>query len=130
MSRENVEIVRAAIAALQRGDLAAMFATGDDEIEWVAPPEDPDQGTVVGPAAARDAFDTWMGTWDEYRYELDELLDAGDDVLVSGRQAVVVRGAEVASTIFWVVTVHDGRAVRVCMFYDRKQALEAAGMPE
>jgi ketosteroid isomerase-like protein len=125
-----VELVRNAVQAWIAGDMAAVFALWHEEIEWTAPPEDPDQADVVGSAAAREALAKWMATWEAYRYQLDEVIDAGHEVIQAGRQVMVARGAEVSSEIFFVWTIRDGRAVRMRMFYHRDQALQAAGVPE
>ena len=128
MSQENVEIVRNGVEAWMSGDEAAAFGFWDEKIEWIAPPEDPDQPVVVGNVAAAEALARWMSTWDEYRYELEGLIDAGDDVIQAGRQVMAARGAEVSSDIFFVWTIRDGRAVRLRMFYQRDQALKAVGL--
>ena len=128
MSRENVELVRSGVEAWMRGDAGAAFAMWDENIEWIAPPEDPDQPVVVGNVAAGEAMAEWMSTWEAYHFELDELIDAGDDVIQAGRQVMAARGAEVSSEIFFVWTIRDGRAVRLRMFYKRDQALEAVGL--
>jgi ketosteroid isomerase-like protein len=130
MSQENVDLVRTGVDAWLGGDLAAVIAMWDEEIEWTAPPEDPDQVVAVGKVAAGEAMAKWFVTWDEYRYELDDVIDAGDDVIQAGRQVMVARGAEVSSGIFLVWTIRHGRAIRMRMFYERKQALEAAGLAE
>jgi ketosteroid isomerase-like protein len=130
MSQENVELVRNGVEAWMAGDVAAVFALWDEEIEWIAPPEDPDQPVVVGNTAAAEAMAHWLSTWEAYQYELGELIDAGEDVIQAGRQVMAARGAEVSSEIFFVWTIREGRAVRLRMFYKRAQALEAAGMSE
>jgi len=130
MSQENVEIVRAAVAAWQRGDAADSVDFWADEIEWIPPPDDPDYALVQGTAAATDALTEWLSTWDSYRYELTELIDAEDDVVQAGRQVMDTRGAEVTSDVFFVWTFRDGRAVRMRMFYRREEALKAAGLEE
>ena len=128
MSQENVEMVRNGVEAWMSGDVAAAFAMWDEKIEWVAPPEDPDQPVVVGNEAAAEAMAQWLSTWDAYRYELGELIDAGEEVIQAGRQVMAARGAEVSSEIFFVWTIRDGRAVRLRMFYKRDQALKAVGL--
>jgi ketosteroid isomerase-like protein len=130
MSLENVELVRKSVQAWIAGDTAAVFAVWHEEIEWTAPPEDPDQVDVVGSAAAGEAMAKWLATWEAYRYQLDDIIDAGLEVVQAGRQVMVARGAEVSSEIFFVWTIRDGRAVRVRMFYHRDQALQAAGLRE
>jgi ketosteroid isomerase-like protein len=128
MSQENVELVQSGVDAWMAGDAEAAFALWDEQIEWIAPPEDPDQPVVLGNAAAAEAMAQWMSTWEAYRYELDEIIDAGDNVIQAGRQVMAARGAEVSSDIFFVWTIRDGRAIRLRMFYKRDQALEAAGL--
>ena len=128
MSQANVEMVRNGVEAWMSGDVAAVLAMWDEKIEWIAPPEDPDQPVVVGNVAAAEAMAQWLSTWDAYRYEPGELIDAGEDVVQAGRQVMAARGAEVSSEIFFVWTVRDGRAVRLRMFYKRGQALKAAGL--
>jgi ketosteroid isomerase-like protein len=129
MSPENVEIVRSGVEAWLRGDMTGAVSYWDGEIEWVSPPEDPDRVVVVGPEAAGAALARWMSTWDQYRYELSELIDAGDSVIQAGRQVMAARGAEVASELYFVWTFRDGRAIRMRMFYNRHQALKAVGLP-
>ena len=72
----------------------------------------------------------WMEAWESYRVEVEELLDAGNDVVVLvrdyGRRAgmeteVSVRGASV-----W--TVRDGKVARIAFYPNRQEALEAAGL--
>jgi ketosteroid isomerase-like protein len=130
MSRENVELVRSGVEAWMAGDVAAAFAMWDEEIEWIAPPEDPDQPVVVGNAAAAEAMAQWLSTWEAYHYELEELIDAGDDVIQAGRQVMAARGAQVSSEIFFVWTIRDRRAVRLRMFYKRDEALDAVELAE
>jgi ketosteroid isomerase-like protein len=130
MSQENLGLVRSGVDAWMAGDVASVFALWDEQIEWIAPPEDPDQPVVVGNTAAAEAMGRWLSTWEEYDYEPGELIDAGDDVIQAGRQVMAARGAEVSSEIFFVWTIRDGRAVRLRMFYKRGQALEAAGLAE
>jgi ketosteroid isomerase-like protein len=73
-----------------------------------------------------------VGTWDEYQFELRELIDAGDHVLAVGwhRGRGKGSGVEVSEEIFSVWTLHIGEVVRQRMFRDRIQALEAAGLSE
>jgi ketosteroid isomerase-like protein len=128
MSEENVEIVRKGLEAWLSGDMAAVFSYWDGEIVWVPPPEDPDRAVVVGAEAAAAALTRWMSTWDQYRYELSELIDAGDSVIQAGQQVMVARGAEVGSELFFVWTFRAGYAIEMRMFYNRTQAFLAVGL--
>jgi|SRR5947207_12481709 len=130
MSQANVEIVRRAVEAWERGDTAGALSFWHDQIEWVPPPDDPDYAVVQGTVAAADALTRWLTTWDSYRYELTALIDVDDHVIQAGRQTMDTRGAEVASEVFFVWTFRDRRAIRMRMFYRRVEALEAVGLAE
>lgn len=126
MSLENVEIVRQAFEVSD--DLDAVSSFWDTAIEWIEPPESPATVSVVGAGAARKAMEEWMAMWDDYRYDVEELIDAGDEVVLGGTQVMIARGAEVSSALFFVWTLRDGRAVRARLFLERSQAVKAAGL--
>jgi ketosteroid isomerase-like protein len=128
MSQENVEIVRKAFEV--SNDLAAVSSFWDEEIRWIEPPDSPATVAVVGARAAREAMEAWMAMWDEYRYDVEELIDVGDEVVLAGTQVMAVRGAEVSSRLFFVWTLRDGLAVQARLFLDRNQALQAVGLAE
>ena len=55
----------------------------------------PDGKVYRGHDGVREAFRIWIGTWEDYRQELDEVIDAGDSE--SSRWSAswaAVRGAE------------------------------------
>ena len=63
MSQENVEIVRAAYDAFERGDLDAVSELHDPAIEWQTSAEDPDAATHRGRVAVRHYFEGYMETF-------------------------------------------------------------------
>jgi ketosteroid isomerase-like protein len=133
MSRENVELVRGIVEAWLRGDFEGALARIAGDIEWEGPPDVSGGGrSYRGHEEMGDALGTWVGTWDDYHYELRNLLPAGDEVLVEGwhRGRGKGSGVEVSEAIYMVWTVRDGMAVRQRMFRDRAQALEAAGLSD
>lgn len=131
MSAQNVELVRAMYEAYERGDFEAALATMDEEIEWSEPPDNPGATTFRGHEGVQQSLRHWIGAWDDYRYEIDELVDCGDRVLACTHQFGRGKGSgiEVSEEIFSVWTVRGGRIVRQQMFRDRAQAMEAAGSP-
>jgi uncharacterized protein len=132
MSLENVEVVRAIYESYERGDFLAAFERFSEDIEWFGPPDVSNSGFAQGHEGVRQSLSTWIGTWDEYRFELRELIDAGDQVLAVGWHSGRGKGSgvEVSEEIFSVWTVRTGKAVRQQMFRDRAQALEALGLSE
>jgi ketosteroid isomerase-like protein len=130
MSSENVEVVQAVFDAWMAGDFAAMFKHFHPDVEWAGPATLSHGGTAHGLPGARRAMSTWVGTWDDYRFELTELVDCGSTVFAAGRQTGRGRGSgvEVSEEIFSVWTLRDGLVVRQQTFRDRAQASEAAGV--
>jgi uncharacterized protein len=133
MSQENVETVRAVLRAYDRGDYEATIEALDPEIEWQAPP-----GVTIGREVYRgrkevqEGFAEWQRPWEAYRFELEEMLDHGDDVVVCGMQVARGRGSgvEVRLPTFHVVTLRDGKITRHRSFHNRAAALKAAGLSE
>ena len=137
MSEENVEVVRAIYDSWIRGDYDAVFALLDTDIEWFGPPDisasgEPGSGLSRGHDGVRRSLARWVGEWDDFSFELRQLIDFGDDVLVEGwqRGRGKTSGVEVSEEIFSVWTIRAGQAVRQRMFRDRAEALEAAGLSE
>jgi hypothetical protein len=133
MSEENVEVVQRMYDAWNRGDYESALSHFDPEVEWSEPPDNPGARTWHGPKGVQRALATWVGAFENYRFELRELIDCGDDkVLLAGWQSGRGKGsgAEVSEENFGVYTVKDRKIVRQQMFRHRAEALEAAGLSE
>jgi ketosteroid isomerase-like protein len=82
MSQENVELVRAAFHAWQRGGLDAVAEFWDARIDWRAAEgalDDP--GPIRGMDAMRAYLQDWLDDFDELSIEPEELIDAGEQVV-------------------------------------------------
>jgi ketosteroid isomerase-like protein len=133
MSQQNVDLVRQRFELMLQRDLAVLedFTTADLVI--VQPPEVPDAKSYEGRAALAQAWADWPDQWEDFRLDLIDLIDAGDDVVVSetrhrgrGRES----GIAMDFRVFYVHRLPDGKLARMEMFFNRKQALEAAGLQE
>jgi uncharacterized protein len=123
------ELVQRSYVAFARHDLDAVMADMDAEIEWHQAQGLPHGGFYRGIAEVRrNIFDPldeqW---WDEFSATPDELLDAGDDVVVLGRYRGVAKGTgkrlDVPFVHVW--TVRDAKAVRFRQFLDTAGWVEA-----
>jgi ketosteroid isomerase-like protein len=67
---------------------------------------------------------------DEVRFDVDELVDAGDRVIAISRMVARshTSGIEVEQAVALVWTVRDGRAVRLDPYATRDEALRAVGL--
>jgi ketosteroid isomerase-like protein len=131
MSEENVELVRLGFEAIARGDLALVAEFTESDVVMVQPPEVPDAKTYEGRGAIREAMEDWPTQWEDFRMDLVEIIDAGDDAVVTvtrhrgrGRES----GIEMDFEVVYVIRLRQARLARLEMFFSREQALEAAGL--
>jgi ketosteroid isomerase-like protein len=135
MSQENVEIAtRFYEPTTSKAELLAAMprtmALCHPEVEWTVPE---DGTTYLGREGVRQRLEEWLESFDEYRYDVQRIIDCGrDEVLVEaaevGRGAM--SGAKVRSTNYELLTIRDGMIVRIREFYDEGDALEAAGLSD
>jgi ketosteroid isomerase-like protein len=71
-------------------------------------------------------------TWQQYRLEAQRVEAVGDRIVAVVREVARGRtsGAEVGSLWGYVITVRDGKIVRVEAHRDPTEALEAVGLRE
>jgi ketosteroid isomerase-like protein len=127
MSEGNVELVRRGIE-----DVDAFWAMLDEYVVWdlrAWPMLDLDS-VYVGREAVIKASRHYWGTWDDYRVEIEELLDAGPScvVVIRERGRGKGSGAPVEKWHPQLWTFRRGRIIRWESFQSRDDALEAAGL--
>jgi ketosteroid isomerase-like protein len=136
MSQENVEIVRGLYEALARRDGVAPFEFYAENIVW-----DVSQSRTAflytqpisrGHEGVRQGWHEWLSAFSEIDVEVEELIDAGDQVLAVIRERELGRasGVPVEATHLAVWTLAHGKVIRMQMFDDREQALKAVGLAE
>jgi ketosteroid isomerase-like protein len=133
MASQNVEVVRRGYELFNRGEIDAAIEGMDPDIEWTVLEVLPDTQTYHGPEGVRRFWERWRETFEEFQVEPEELLDAGDQVVVvfSPRGRGRGSGATVQSpAIAQVWTLREGKPVRVEMYPSRATALEAVGLEE
>jgi ketosteroid isomerase-like protein len=131
MSQESVEIVRRFVE--ETSDRRAVpWELVDPDIVYVIEPPAWLAGTYRGHAGLKDVLRRTWDVYDDYRFEVDELIDAGDAVVVLGAAHVrgALSGATAVQTGGAVYRVNGGLIVTGRVYLDRDQALEAAGLRE
>ena len=131
MSQENVEIVRRAWAAWERGDWEPLYAFYHPDIVWDASAlRGPITGVYHGHEGVRRYFREWLDSFEAHEARAERFIDAGDDVIVSlrlrGRGNA--SGVEVEMTRSNLYRIRDGLAIRVELFETEAEALEAVGL--
>ena len=126
MSIENVEIVRGTVDAYRSGDIDAALAAYDPEVEFDVSSARPEGGVFRGREGVEEGIQAWVGRWAEYRFEVEDIIDAGDRVLMIIQEFGRGEGSgvEVNQHTFWVQTMRGGKIVHTRLFVDREQALE------
>ena len=132
MSRENVAIVAALFERTNARDFSAVMDAYADDIVLAHHGDVQAVGGegAVGKRGVGEWFGDRMQTFDRnYRFEIEELRELGDRVLVvavhhgRGRAS----GAEFARRAAWVYTLREGEIVRCDVYDGRAEALEASG---
>jgi ketosteroid isomerase-like protein len=133
MSEENLELVRRYLAAYDSGGLDVSAEFWHPEIEWRAVEGYIDDvGVIRGPDGMRQYYRQWEETFDAGRTEIEELIEAGDQVvaLLRGVGRMKESDAEIDIRYAVVISVRDGKIAGGREYSTRQEALEAAGLSE
>jgi ketosteroid isomerase-like protein len=130
MSQSDVESVRRFIDHLNRGEF--VWAEVDPELVWVVGPLLFLAGTYFGHGGVRALLRQINEIFDQARYEVEDLIDAGESVVALGRfrWRAAQSGATGARPIAMVLMLRDGKLVTCRCYARREDALEAAGLWE
>jgi ketosteroid isomerase-like protein len=133
MSRENVEIVRRIFESLGGSEIRYPAGFLDPDVEWVNPPYAVEPGIRRGRPAFEQAAASMSGAFDEFSFEVDDVIDAGDErvlvlttFVIRGRES----GMEQRQPQGYVWTLRHGRGVRFEWFNSHAEALEAVALRE
>jgi ketosteroid isomerase-like protein len=132
MSQENVEVVRAAIDAANRGDWDAVFKDAAPGFKWDSSRAlNPDTSGVFTADEAVRIFKQGVQLWESLWIEINDVIEVGDHVVVPHTFYVRGRdGIEAQARTTWVFTIRNGKMERGCLYQDRDEALEAVGLSE
>ena len=131
MSQENLEIVRSAIRAYNRGDWETALNYADPEAKL-------DLSRAVGPQHGVFGLDQiklfWAelaDSWESVQIEPRDFIEAGEHVVVPWTVHARGRaGIEVVSRVTWVWTIRHGAVERMSMYQELEEALEAVALSE
>jgi ketosteroid isomerase-like protein len=138
VSEENVELVRRFYARLGAAGSPQEFeerltddALGDfldPAVEWIPVPDSLQAvDRYVGFDGVRRVWSEFVSAWEEYRVDPLTFHDAGDQVAVVVHIVGRTHGLEIDETRSSLLTVRDGKVVRVQAFAGPDAAREAAG---
>jgi ketosteroid isomerase-like protein len=132
LAEQNVELIRSAFDAYQRGDIDGVLAVCAENIVIIQAPEVVVTGVAPrqqGHDGVLEAFGIWPNQWDDFEIEIRRIVaHPGDHVVVEtlqrgrGKQS----GVEVEAEFFFTFAVRDGRVAEWRIFVDEGDALAAA----
>lgn len=126
----NLELLRERMTRAV-DDPDAFFEILDPDVEWdVTDTSSPMAGVYHGLEAVREFYRRWAGAFSDWNYEVERLIETGDQVVAFVREYGHGRGsgAEVEMRRANVWTFRDGKVVHYRSFSTREAALEAAGL--
>lgn len=132
VSQANEEQLRAAYESAARRHRPD-FQLLDPDVEWHTRADLPDSATYRGHDGVAKLFSEWLESFDDLRFDPEESIDPGDDVVVavlrlSGR--IRGSGEEVTMPETHVWTMRDGKGVECREHPTKAEALKALGLAE
>jgi ketosteroid isomerase-like protein len=132
MSATNVQIVRSVMEAFNRRDVESLTSFFDDGAE-IVPVRAALEGTVYRGADAGAQYCAAIeDSWENLRWEVEEIRAGGDWVIALGR--IQGRGRDSGVVIDarggWVVRLREGLITSFQTFSERAKALQAVGLLE
>jgi ketosteroid isomerase-like protein len=140
MAQANVDVVRAVYERWGEGDFRSTADLLDPHVVLVLDPKF--AASIIGPSPDHDAYygveavaaytRAILEPMRRMTMEAEEIIEAGDSVLVAVRQQGIGRasGVPTETRYFTLWTFRGGKAIRLESFTDRAAALEAAGLRE
>ena len=133
MPETKVELVRRAIEAFNRRDFDAMAEVSHEDLEFTSVLTAVDAGaaTYRGKGAWTSYFAVMDETWDAWRIEDAEILDAGGDAVAAVLRLVGTgrhSGAAVERTVGLTYRIRDGQLWNVHAYLEPADALASVGL--
>jgi ketosteroid isomerase-like protein len=133
MSQENVETSSNAIAALNRDGVDGFLAYCDPAVEWITPPDWPEEPVFHGHDGVTRAIALFGEQLDDFRVEIDRVVDVDQDRVVvllyqSGR--IKNSGHTLREPIGVATEFRDGKAMRFQVYFSWREALQSVGLEE
>jgi ketosteroid isomerase-like protein len=131
MSEENVERVRKGYEFSGR-EHEPDYDLLHSDIRWHTRADLPDTTTYRGHDGAATLIAEWAEAFDDLRIDVEELIDAGDRVVVVLRLRGRVRGSaqEVDMPETHVLTMSAGKVTEIHEYATRSEALKVVGLEQ
>ena len=131
MSRENVAVVNRALSAINDRDVDAYLALCRPDVELINPVT-AIEGSTRGEPGVRRFFDGIREATTRFQFEVERLLPLGDDRVLAFLTLnwESERGFPQRQQLTNLYELEGGKLLRIRVFRDRHEALEAARLSE
>ena len=132
MSQQNVQVENAVVRRwfwAFENDTDTFRDSLHPDFEWF--PIEEDRTPSYGVEAAVANRNEWLDTWDEHRFELEQLFEEGDSVVVSVHITARGKGSgvEVDIRFYAHFKLREDRVAYIFDYEDRAAALAATSVP-
>lgn len=128
MPQAPADVISGLYEAFGRGDIPAILAMIDEQIDWHAPENLPHGGHFQGRDAVGRFFQGIGETWEGLHLELEDIVSGGERVIalarIHGRLRATGEDAGYSSAHSWIV--RDGTPVRFDEYVDAPLTLPPA----
>jgi len=102
------------------------------DVEWVNPSDAVEPGRRRGADSFNEAIGSVFDAWDDAHFEIERLIDNGNEVVALGQVRGRGRAAriEVVRPHGEIWTFRDGKVIRMRWFHSHRETLEAASLSE
>ena len=132
MPETNIEVIRGLYDAFAAGDVPGVLKRLSPDIRWNEAENFPyaDGNPYIGPdAVMKGVFARCIGEWKDFAVAIDEIHDAGDTIIATGRYTGTHTGTgrSLSAQVVHVYRVADGRAVAFQQYVDTLQVARVTG---
>lgn len=124
----NIKVVQELYQAFREQDYDTFSRLSTEDIEWIQNEGFPGGATYKGASAVIEGvFKANNDKWSDFAYHIEEILDAGNSVIVIGKYSGRDRlsGKSMSAAAAHIYDLHDGKIARFRMFADTKSIWNA-----
>ena len=124
----NLELIQTLYRAFRDKDFDAFLKICTPDLEWIQNEGFPGGATYYGATAVVEhVFKANATSWENFSYKIEQLLDAGDSVIVLGKYTGQHRVSQklMQAAAAHVYDIQDSKVCRFRMFADTKMIWDA-----
>ncbi|MEO0013960.1 MAG: hypothetical protein RLZZ535_2349 [Cyanobacteriota bacterium] len=124
----NIEVIKELYRAFREQDYDTFLRLSTEDIEWIQNEGFPGGATYKGASAViQGVFKANNDKWSDFAYHIEEILDAGNSVIVIGKYSGRDRlsGKPMSAAAAHIYDLRDGKIARFRMFADTKSIWNA-----